>query len=423
MPARFECVKAAGSIFGAIATVGAQALVGLAGVVMLGACASCESTVRQAVLPSLAATPIDAVVSDNTAHRLYLADGAGLGVDVVDISAATPQYMRMIRLGDYPLGLAVAPDLHRLYAGLSTGAVAVIDTDSTSPTYMQVIASIAAGTTTADLLDYSPTRHQLLVTTSTDGQVVVVNALNNGISAVYPIRVPIGQARFNDRDGKVYVTVPSADAIYRVDPATGLITRKLVAKGCHPNGMAINPGRNLALVTCRGSVGLFDLQTGGNTVTRVVQGGDIVSYDSTSDWFAVASPHEATDSAIGVFGGEGTFIGSVASTPNAHAAAFDNAHGLIYAAGATGLMSLAPSACLPPPGWLKFLGGLSVFVTPLIAAAFFLLWYARRSRRPPVEGKVERSYHDLQQEDLAFEQERMRAFEDSVLGPQISPES
>jgi len=416
-------VKAAGSIFGAMAALGAQALVGFAGVVMLGACATCESTVRQAVLPSLAATPIDDVVSDNSAHRLYLADDAGRGVDVVDISTPTPQYMRMIGVGHTPLGLAVAPDLHRLYAGLSTGAVAVIDTDSASPTYMQVIASIAAGTTTADLLDYSPARRQLLVSTSTDGRVVLVNALNNGIAAVYSVWVPIGQARFNDADGKVYVTVPSADAIYRIDPAAGVVTRKLVAKGCHPNGMAINPGRNLALVTCRGSVGLFDLKTGGNTVTRVVQGGDIVSYDSRSDRFAVASPHDAEDSAIGVFGGDGAFIGSVASTPNAHAAAFDSAHGLIYAAGATGLISLAPSECLPPPGWLKFLGGLSVFVTPLIAAALFLLWYARRAGRGTSKHKVQRSYHDLQQAHLAFELESMSAFEDSVLGPQVNPEA
>ena len=413
-------MKAAGSFVGTIATLGAQALVGLAGVVMLGACASCESTVRQAALPSLAATPIDAVVSDNSAHRLYLTDGAGRGVDVVDISTATPSFVRSISVGHTPQGLAVAPDLHRLYAGLSTGKVAVIDTDPASPKFMQVIASIAAGTTTAALLDYSPTRHQLLVSTSIDGQVVVVNALNNGISAVYAVGVPVGQARFNDADGKVYVAVSSADAIYRIDPAAGVVTRKFVAKGCHPNGMAINPGHHLALVTCRGSVAMFDLQSGGSTVTRVVQGGDVVTYDSTTDRFAVASPHEATDSAIGVFGGDGAFIGSVASTPNARAAAFDDAHGLIYTAGATGLMSLAPSACLPPPAWLKFLGGLSVFVVPLIAAAMFLLWYARRGS---TKRNVERSYHELQQEDIAFERERMRAFEDSVLGPHITPES
>ena len=411
-------MKAAGSIFGALATVGAQALVALAGVVMLGACASCESTVKQVTLPSLAATPVDAVVSDNTNHRLYLSDQAGSGVDVVDISTTTPQFERMIGVGHAPLGLAVAPDLNRLYAGMSNGGVAVIDTESGSPKYMQVIATIAAGTTVADLLDYSPMTNHVLVSSGVDGQVVVVNALNNGIAAVYPIGVPIGQARFNDGDGKVYVTVPSADAIYRIDPASGVVTRKLVAKGCHPNGMAINPARNLALVTCRGSVGLFDLETGGSTVTRVVQGGDIVTYDAASDRFAVASPHDMSDSAIGIFSGDGTYIGSVASTPNAKAAAFDNAHGLIYAAGASGLISLAPGACLPPPNWLKFVGGLAVFVVPLVAAAAFLVWYARRARGGPGKPKGERSYHELQQEDLAFERERMLALEDGIFGPE-----
>jgi streptogramin lyase len=411
-------VKAACSTFGALATVGAQALVGLAGVIMLGACASCESTVKQVTLPSLAATPIDAVVSDNTNHRLYLSDQAGLGVDVVDISTTTPQFERIIGVGQPPLGLAVAPDLNRLFVGLSNGGVAVIDTEAGSVNYMQVIATIAAGTTTADLLDYSPAKHQLLVSTSIDGQVVAVNVLNNGIAAVYPIGVPIGQARFNDGDGKVYVTVPSADAIYRIDPASGAVTRKLVAKGCRPNGMAINPARNLALVTCSGSVGLFDLETGGSTITRLVQGGDIVSYDAASDRFAVASPHDKKDSAIGIFSGDGNYIGSVASAPNANAAAFDNAHGLIYAVGASGLISLAPGACLPPPEWLKFVGGLSVFVVPLVAAALFLVWYARRVRRGRGERKVERSYHDLQQEDLAFERERMIALEDGIFGPE-----
>ena len=415
-----ECVKAAGSLFGTLAAIGVQVMAGLAGAVVLGACASCESTVRQLALPSLAATPIDAVATDNASHRLYLADGAGRAVDVVDISTTTPEFVRTIGVGHAPLGLAVAPDLHRLYAGLSNGRVAVIDTEPSSPKFMQVVATIAAATTVADLLDYSPARRQLLVTTATDGQVVVVNAVNNGVSAVYPIGVPLGQARFNSGDGKVYVTVPSADAIYRIDPSSGKVTRKMVAKGCHPNGLAINPTRNLALVTCRGSVGLFDLETGGSTITRVVQGGDIVTYDSAADQFAVASPHDVHDSAIGVFAGDGTFIGSVPSSPYAHAAAFDTAHGLIYAVGASGLMTIAPGACLPPPNWLKFVGGLSFFVVPLLAAALFLLWYAKRPRDLS-KRRSERSYHDLQQEDLAFERERMRNFEDSVLGPQVNP--
>ena len=72
------------------------------------------------------------------------------------------------------------------------------------------------------------------------------------------------------------------------------------------------------------------------------------------------------------------------------------------------------------PEWLKFLGGLSIFAVPMMAMAVFLFLFARRRPRPAREEEPP-SFHDLQQEDLAFERERMRAFEDDVLGPSISP--
>jgi DNA-binding beta-propeller fold protein YncE len=414
-------VKAVGSIVGAVCAAAPSLFAALGGALLLGACASCQSTVRQTSMPLLVAAPITGVVSDESAHRLYLADGKNHGIDVIDISSTTPQYVRTIDVARTPHGLAVAPDIHRLYAGLSGGAVAVIDTDESSPKFMQVIGRISAGTTTADLLDYSAAKHQLLVSTGLDGQVVAVNTINNGIAAVYVVMAPVGQPRYNPADGMIYVTAPTADALMRIDPALGTVTGKFFAKGCHPSGLAINPSRQLAVAGCRGSIAMFNLRTGAQEVTRVVQGGDIVTYDAASNRFAVASPHELNDSAVGVFNGDGKFIGSVAAPPNARAAAFDSAHGLVYAPGPSGLMSLAPSACMPPPEWLKFAGGLSLFAVPLLAAAVFLFLYARhRTRRAP-GGQAEPSFHDLQEQDLELERERMRAFEEEVLGPQVNP--
>jgi len=145
-----------------------------------------------------------------------------------------------------------------------------------------------------------------------------------------------------------------------------------------------------------------------------------VTYDSSADRFAVASPHGDKDSMVGVFDGDGRFVGSVSTTPKAHAAAFD-AHGLVYAIGANGLISFSPAACAPPPEWLKFLGGLSVFAAPLLAAALFLYLYGRRRIGRVASGDDRPSFHDLQEEDLAVERERMRTFEDAVLGPPLSP--
>src|SRR5207247_9616193 len=103
--------------------------------------------------------------------------------------------------------------------------------------------------------------------------------------------------------------------------------------------------------------------------TLLVQGGALIPYDSTADRFVVAPPHDTQDSAVGVFAGDGSFIGSVPATPMAHGAAFDSAHGLVYAPGTTGLMSFAPAACAPSPDWLRFIGGLPVFAVRFLVLA------------------------------------------------------
>jgi hypothetical protein len=151
-------------------------------------------------------------------------------------------------------------------------------------------------------------------------------------------------------------------------------------------------------------------------VTRAVPGGDIVTYDAKADRFLVASPHGKLDSAVAVFYGDGTFLGSVAVPPRAHAAAFDDTHGLVYAIGATGVLRFAPAACEPPPDWLKLTLGSSVFVVPLAAFVLFLVLFARRMGR--AEPTVP-SWDQLQKEDLAAERERIKALEDAIYGPQV----
>ena len=415
-------MKAVGSIVGALVALGGPLLAGLGAVVLLGACASCQSTVRQASIPAVAGSPIDGAAFDSRDRRLYLADQKNHGVAVVDMSSSTPQYLRTIDTTSTPIELAFAPQDNRLYASLTGGTVAAIDTRPTSQTYLEVVARIAVAATSADWLDYDAATHQLLVSTATDGQVVSINTSNNGIHAVYPVGLPVGQARYVASADAVYVTVPTADAVYRMRASDGVVTRKFVIKGCRPEAMGINSSASLALVGCRGSIGILDLGSGASTVTRMVQGADAITYDAASDRFAVGSPHETKDSAVGVFAGDGQFIGSVGASPTTSHAVFDDARGVIVAPTAAGLLSLNPGACLPPPNWLKFAGSVSVFAIPLAAAALFLVMYARRVDRPKVNSEPQPTFRDLQREDLALERERMRAFEDSILGPELSPE-
>lgn len=414
-------MKPAASILAALWTTVVPMLAAAGGAVLLGACASCQSTVRETAMPAVAAGSFDGVAADPKAQRLYLADGANNKIDVVDTSSANPRLVQAIDVGAAPHGLAVAPDIHYLYAGLTGGAIAVIDIQEGTPRFMQVVTQIKADPMEIDLLDYSAETKRLFAATGAGGDVIAIDTVTNQVIRWYPLHVRIEQPRYNPADGKLYVTSPGTSSLVQIDPVDGTTTGNYFIKGCDPSGLAINPGRQLALAACGGSVALINLRNGAYEVTRSVPGGDLVTYDASVDRFAVASPHGPKDSLVGVFDGDGTFVGSVTATPKAHGAAFD-AHGLVYAVGAAGLMSFSPSACEPPPEWLKFLGGVSVFALPLLAAALFLYLYARRRMgQTPSHGEDGPSFRELQQEDLATERERMRAFEDAVLGPPLSP--
>jgi len=409
-PRRFVCMKPAGSLVGALISAIVPIFAAAGGVLALGACASCQSTVRVAAMPVVAAGSFDGVVADPNTHRLYMADRSAKGVDVVDISASTPRFMATVNLGAMPSGLALASDRNRLFVAVEGGKVAVIDTSSA-----RVIDTIALNASGADLLDYSPQTQRVYAGTGDGGEVVTIDATTDKVRLRLAAKAPVGQPRYDPAEGMLYVTTPKSDSLLQINPATGNITRTYVIPKCGPAGVAINPTRQLAMLACGSSVGLLNLLTGAHSVTRVVQGGgDIVSYDATSDRFVLASPHGGSDSAVGVFSGSGEFIGSVAAAPKAHAAAYDTAHGLVYAPGNDGLMSFAPADCAPPPDWLKFLGGLSIFAVPMFVLILVPVLYARRLRRARDPSKP--TFRDLVREDLEAERERMRALEDGILG-------
>jgi len=390
--------------------------VAAAGLIALSACGNCSSTVRETPMPVIAAGAFDGVEIDQSAHRLYLADSADKGVDVVDISTATPRFVQTIDVAGEPNGLAVAPDIHRLYAGLIGGSLAVIDTDPASPKHMQMIDKVVVDKMAADLLDYSPRMHRVYVSTGLGGDIVGVDTNTNKVMERLTPSVPVEQPRYNAADGMIYATSSETDSIVRIDPATQTLNRTLKIDRCRPSGLAINPTRQLAMASCEGSVALINLRSWRYEITRAVAGGDIVTYDPKADRFLVASPHGKLDSAVAVFYGDGTFLGSVAATPRVHAAAFDNTHGLVYAIGNIGVFSFAPRVCEPPPGWLKLTLGSAVFVLPLAAFALFLILFARRMGRAELAAP---SWEQLQQEDLAAERERIKALEDAIYGPQV----
>ncbi|HYR48019.1 MAG TPA: hypothetical protein VER07_04465, partial [Candidatus Polarisedimenticolia bacterium] len=93
-------------------------------------------TIANTGIPAIAgkAGSFDVVEIDQAAQRLYVADRTDQGIDVFDTYAAPARYLKTIALNASPNGLAVAPDLQRVFAGTSNGSLVVVDTDPASPT-------------------------------------------------------------------------------------------------------------------------------------------------------------------------------------------------------------------------------------------------------------------------------------------------
>ncbi|TMC82051.1 MAG: hypothetical protein E6I61_02190 [Chloroflexi bacterium] len=402
----------------AFASTGAAVAAVAAGGILLSACTSCDSIVRQTALPVLAAGNFDAVEADPAGHRIFYADQATHGVDIVDISTGSPRFVGVIDVAGATKGLAYAPDRYRLYAGIESGYVAVVNTDPTSPQYMHMIDQVTVDQTTADLLDYSPTTHTVYAGTGHSNAVVAIDANTDKVTSRYDAGSAVEQPRFNPVDGNLYVTTPGTDSVLQINTVTGKVTRTYTIRHCHPTGLAINPSRQLAMVACRSSTGLINLRTGANEVSRTVSGGDLVGYDAGADRFIVGASHGPKDSSVGVFDGDGQFLAQVQTSDHAHAAVIDDATGVVYAASAVGLLSFSPSACPPPPGWLPLAGGILMYTLPLAAFGLFLVLYARRRMGGAPRAPRGPTWDELRKDDLEAERERIRDLEDAIYGPE-----
>ncbi len=359
-------------------------------------CGAPELKITNTPVPTLAGktASFDNIEIDQASHRLYAADRTDQGVDVFDISAAGAKYMQTVALTSSPNGLAIAPDLARLFVGTAAGSVVVVDILISSPTRYTVIGEVATGGTSVDLLDYDPTQHLVYASNGADGTIRSIDAQTTEIKASFDVGQPLEQPRFNKANGMLYVTSPIADALFQIDPSDGMIKNKFALAGCQPTGLAINPTSNQALIACKTKVMSWDLRTGKSQAFSEVLGGDIVSYNAKVDRFLVASPHTTRPSVVGVFGRNPiAYIASTVTAGNGNSAAYDEAHDFIYTPdtrpGSAGIASFSLSASQTPLSWLPSLSFLAV----LLAVVALLFYFVGRSadpvRRREAEPKAE----------------------------------
>ncbi len=306
-----------------------------AGAVLLAACSGIQtSSVRIINTPlnraSTSTGNFDDLQIDQANHRLYAAD-RDRGIDVFDITTPYTKFVQSITLPSFPNGLAVASDLGRLYVGTADGSVQVIDINPASPTAWKVIAAVPTGAKEVDLLDYSASRHELYASNGTDGTLAIIDTNKNTITRSVKVGSSLEQPRFNPADGMLYVTSPDANALFKIDPATGAIKSTNALGLCQPMGLAINPRADQAMIACTNWTLSWNLRTNTAQGFNQAGGGDIVRYDSAADRFLVASPGSVNTGTVAFFGGSPiAYISSVKTGAGGNAADYDETNRLVY---------------------------------------------------------------------------------------------
>jgi DNA-binding beta-propeller fold protein YncE len=281
----------------------------------------------------------DIMEVDQGAHLLYVADRTTGGVDIFDVKTPAAQYVQTINTGAAPNGVALAKNVNKLFVGAADSSVVIIDIAPGSPTRNTIIARLnTGGKKRTDEMDYDPVDKKLYAANSDDGIVVSVDAVRNMIVKKFEnMGDGLEQPRYNPSDGMMYLTSSDQNAVFQFDPRSDTLVRKVtVGVECNPNGLAINPSTNQAILGCSNKktpmTVLWDV-TAARVITTFpdVGAGDAAIYDAKTNLFFFAASNFPKGAALAVFSGSPVrWIANAPTAVGSHAVAYDETNRIVY---------------------------------------------------------------------------------------------
>ncbi len=323
------------------------ALVGVVALFMLLPPASAQMANVLLPLPDVAIPPVqgktlssDIMEIDQAAHLLYFADRTDVGIDVFDVRTPAAKYLLTIPTGEGPNGVTVAKNVNKLFVGGANSNVIIIDIDPMSMHKNTVIAKLnTGGKKRVDETDYDPVDMKLYAANSDDGIVVSVDAVQNKIVKRFTdLGEGLEQPRYNPGDGMMYLTSSDQNTLFQFDPKKDVLVKKFpVDVACDPNGLAINPKTNIALLGCSDKKSnhtvFWDLKAGKvATVVPGVWAGDGAFYSAKHNAYFFAASNRPTGAVVAMFTGEpsprlyataSTYVGS-------HGVSYDETNRVVY---------------------------------------------------------------------------------------------
>lgn len=306
----------------------------LAATFVLLSCGSGGYSLGHATLPGQVKRTFDQAAVDQNAQRLYVADETAKAIDLFDVSKGDARFLSAVRTPAAPKGLAVAGDLHVVFAGLSDGSLAAIDSDPHSKRFGQLLAHFPSGDPAADLIDYDAQHHRLYVADPA-GKLVILDALQHRRLGAVSLSKGLEQPRWDSASGRVYVSDADRNSIYSVDPgAQHVVAEWKLPVACGPTGMGLDGKAGQALVGCGsgGQVVVWDVRKGRSlTVIHGIASVDQVVFDAAAGRYFAAGVVGGSHHGVGIFGGSPLKLqNSVTTHADTAGVAFDERTQTVY---------------------------------------------------------------------------------------------
>jgi hypothetical protein len=277
---------------------------------------------------------------DQAAHLMYTADRAGGGVSIFDVSTPMAKWVKTVDTGSPANGVTIAKNVNKVYAGLNDSNVAVIDIDPKSPKVNTVIAKVnTGGKARANEEDYDANTKTLWIENQDDGFLSVIDASKDQIVKKFDnLGKGLEQPRYNPNDKMMYMTWGGeGNVLYQFDPAKVEMVKKIdVVEPCNPQGLAINPATNQALLGCGNKkeqfTAVWDFKTSKIVLKNdQVGAGDQAAYSPKANRYFFAASNFYRGGVMGIFdGASGKFITNVPTAVGSHSVAFDETNNIVY---------------------------------------------------------------------------------------------
>jgi YVTN family beta-propeller protein len=263
---------------------------------------------------------------DQGRHLLFIAHLGDSSVIVFD-TQANRVVARIDGVKDVH-GVLAVPELGRVYA-TATGSNEVFAIDESR---LKIVARVPTGDY-PDGMAYAPEVHKLYVSNERGAVETVVDVRSNTRKTTISLGGEVGNSQYDPVSRHVFANVQSLAQLVEIDPVTDTVVARIDLPGARGNhGLLVDPQRRLAFIACEDNAKLLVLDMTTRRITASFDVGrdpDVLAIDPEPGWVYVAG-EAGVVSVFKAQAGAVVRIGEGMLGPNAHVVAVDPTSLLSY---------------------------------------------------------------------------------------------